>query len=97
MARSAPDDLVDALRNIEGLRDVGGDRPNFHFRSQPFLHFHVAPDGREYADVRFGAGPFEPVWASTPAERDALLARVRTHVRRVERTRKSTRAARRRA
>jgi hypothetical protein len=35
------------------------------------------------------------VWASTPAERHDLLARVRAHVTRVERTRKARRDARR--
>jgi hypothetical protein len=84
------EDLVAALREIDGLRDVGNDRPNFQFRSRPFLHFHGGADGT-YADVRFGSGDFEPVWASTPQERLDLLARVRRHVTRVDRTRKSRR------
>jgi hypothetical protein len=84
--------LVAALREVDGLVDVTGahgDRPNFHLRGKPFLHFHVDPGGGGvYADVKLGGGPkadFEPVWASTAAERDELLRRVRKHVRRAVR------------
>ena len=83
--------LVEALRAIDGLVDVTGgrgDRPNFHLLHKPYLHFHESHDGEVYADVKVGGGPradFEPVWASTPAEREALLSRVRKHVRRVSR------------
>jgi hypothetical protein len=85
------DDLVTALRAIDGLRDVGGgNNPNFHFRSRPFLHFHSDDDGT-FADVRFGTGDFEPFPASTPDERAALLSEVELHVRRVERSRKARR------
>jgi hypothetical protein len=84
-------DLIAALRQIDGLRDVGSTQnPNFHFRSSPFLHFHHSAEGT-YADVRFGTGDFEPVWASTSGEREQLLTRVVAHVRRVERTRKTRR------
>jgi hypothetical protein len=79
-------ELVEALRAIDGLVDVTGgqtDRPNFHLRHKPFLHFHINPDGDIYADVRLGGGDFKPVWASTPAEREDLLRRVRKQVRRV--------------
>ena len=82
------EELVRALQEVDGLRDVGTSNPNFHFRSRPFLHFHEGPQGT-YADVRFGTGDFEPVRASTPAERAALLAGVERHVERLERTRKS--------
>jgi len=85
-------ELVEALRSIEGLVDVTGghdNRPNFHLRHKPFLHFHVDPDsGGVYADVKLRGGPtadFEPVWASTPAEREDLLRRIRKHVRRAAR------------
>jgi hypothetical protein len=84
-------ELVLALRAIDGLVDVAGghgDRPNFHLRRKPFLHFHSDSDGNLYADVRLGGGPaadFEPVWASTPMEREDLLRRVRKHVRRAAR------------
>jgi hypothetical protein len=84
--------LVDALRSIDGLVDMTGshdDRPNFHLRHKPFLHFHSDVDGGGmYADVKIGGGPtadFEPVWASTPAEREELLRRVRKQVRRASR------------
>jgi len=85
-------DLIEELRSMDGLVDVtggNGDRPNFHLRRKPFLHFHVDPEsGDLYADVRFGGGAaadFEPVWASTPTERDDLLRRVRKQVRRASR------------
>jgi hypothetical protein len=84
------DDLVAALRAIDGLRDVGNYHPNFHFRSQPFLHFHAGPNGI-YADVRLGTRDFREIAASTPEERQELLARVRKHVTRVDRTRKQDR------
>jgi hypothetical protein len=83
--------LVEALRATDGLVDVtggSGDRPNFHLRRKPFLHFHTDPaSGGLYADVKLGgpASDFEPVWASTPAEREDLLRRVRKHVRRAVR------------
>ena len=83
--------LVEALRSIDGLVDVTGgqdDRPNFHLRYKPFLHFHFDHGGGVYADVKVGGGPtadFEPVWASMPAEREELLRRVRKQVRRASR------------
>ena len=84
------DDLVAALRAIDGLRDVGNQHPNFHFRSRPFLHFHTGPNGI-FADVRFGTREFREFPASTPEEREELLVRVRKHVTRVDRTRKEKR------
>jgi hypothetical protein len=86
-------DLVDALRAMEGLVDVGGDPPNFQFRNRPFLHFHMI-DAGTYADVRFGTGDFEPYWASTPQERIELLGRVSDHVERLTRSTKSDRTRR---
>jgi hypothetical protein len=83
--------LIEELRTIDGLVDVTGgrgDRPNFHLRHKPYLHFHVTPDGEIYADVKLRGGPsadFEPVWASAPTERAELLRRVRKHVRSVRR------------
>jgi hypothetical protein len=84
--------LVGALRAVDGLVDVTGghgERPNFQLRHRPFLHFHVDPrTGGTYADVRFRGGDgsgFEPIWATTPAEREDLLRRVRKHVRRIAR------------
>ncbi len=72
------EDLVAALRAIDGLRDKGKVHPTFHFRSRPFLHFHRGERGL-YADVRF-AEEFEPVPAETEAERAALLQAVSRHV-----------------
>ena len=83
--------LVEELRAIDGLVDVTGgrsDRPNFHLRRAPYLHFHKSSDGALYADVKTGGGPsadFEPFWASTPTEREELLRRVRNHVRKLRR------------
>jgi hypothetical protein len=85
------DDLVAALRAIEGLVDVGKDPPNFQFRSRPFLHFHIHPDGM-YAHVRFERRGFEPVWSSTPSERIDLLARVLDHIEHLDRGRKTKRS-----
>jgi hypothetical protein len=81
--------LVGALRAVDGLVDMGGDPPNFYFGARPFLHFHVNEEG-VYADVRFGAD-FEPVWAASPRERQELLARVWEHVETCQRSRKSKR------
>jgi hypothetical protein len=89
------EDLVDALRSVDGLVDVGHDRPNLHYRSRPFLHFHEDSEGT-YADVRFGTGDFEPVPASTPQERLALFARVCDHVEELDRARKRRRGRDRR-
>jgi hypothetical protein len=84
------DDLVQALRAIDGLRDVGRSQPNLHFRSQPFLHFHIDSRGI-FADVRLGTGGFEPVPCATSTQRAELLARVYDHVEHVQRTRKTAR------
>jgi hypothetical protein len=85
--------LVQALRAIEGLVDVGSDAPNFHLRSRPFLHFHQHDQGMS-ADVRFGSGDFEAVWVSTPSERQELLARVCDHVEQLRGTRKTKKRGR---
>lgn len=85
-------DLVDALRSVEGLVDVGHDPPNFHLRGRPFLHFHRVQDGT-YVDVRLGED-FEPVWASSPAERQILLALVCDHVESVQARRQDRRRRR---
>lgn len=84
--------LVEALRGVQGLVDVTGgdtDRPNFHLRHKPFLHFHLdSMSGGVYADVKLGGGPtadFEPVWAATPGEREELLRRVKRRARSVAR------------
>jgi hypothetical protein len=85
--------LVQALRAIEGLVDVGSHAPNFHFQSRPFLHFHQHDQGMS-ADVRFGSGDFEAVWVSTASERQQLLARVCDHVEKLRRARKAKKRGR---
>jgi len=72
------EELVDLLREIDGLRDKGKVHPAFHYKSRAFLHFHGDERGY-YADVRFG-DDFEPVRAATPTERADLIRRVRAHV-----------------
>lgn len=86
------DELVAALRAVDGLVDVGRDPPSFHCRGRPFLHFHRSEEGT-YADVRFG-GDFEPVWASSPQERQILLALVWEHVESIQTRRKGRRRRR---
>lgn len=86
------EDLVAALRAVDGLVDVGRDPPNFHFRGRSFLHFHRSEEGT-YADVRLG-GDFEPVWASSPQERQILLALVWEHVELIQESRKDRRRRR---
>jgi hypothetical protein len=90
------DELVEALRSLSGLRDIGKSHPNFHFKSRPFLHFHVDSSGRTFADVRLGSGDFEEVWASTPGERAELFALVADHVERTDAARKPGRGRARR-
>ena len=85
--------LIQALRAVEGLVNVGSDAPNFHFRSRPFLHFHHHDQGMS-ADVRFGSGDFQAVWASTSSERLELLARVCDHVEQLRRARKTKKGRR---
>lgn len=84
------DDLVEALRSLAGLVEVGHGSANFHLRSTPFLHFHDHPNGM-YADVRLGGGDFRPVWVSTPSERLELLALVHDHVEQLDRSTKRNR------
>lgn len=88
--------LLEALRAVDGLVDVGHDPPNFHFRSRPFLHFHLHEEGM-FADVRFGNGDFEPIWAATPQERAELLARVAEHVEHLQSLKKAKRGKAERA
>jgi hypothetical protein len=70
---SALDDLITALRGIEGLTEK---RPGAFSRgSRAFLHFHDDPSGY-YADVRFGAD-FERFRVTTRREQQALVSRIR--------------------
>lgn len=83
MGKSEPglrtlDEMMDALRGVDGLKVKGKTGGAFYFRSRAFLHFHSGGDGL-HADVRFG-DDWEPVPAATPAEKHALLTRVEAHV-----------------
>ncbi len=70
---AALDDLVTALRGIDGITEK---RPGAFSRgSRAFLHFHDDPTGY-YADIRFGAD-FERFRLTTRREQQALLSRVR--------------------
>lgn len=86
------DELVDALGRLPELRDRGGaGRPNFHYKSRPFLHFHEDDQGRVYADVFLGGDDFEEQLAHTDQERDVLYALVLEHVEETDRPRKKSR------
>jgi hypothetical protein len=88
------EELVAALRALDGVVDVGVDPPNLHLRGRPFLHFHEGPDGT-FADVRLGRGDFEPVPAGTARERLQLFALVGDHVESLARRDKPGRRRRR--
>ena len=65
--------LLEQLRAIPMLTEKK--RGIFYTGSRAFLHFHEDPSGL-HADVRLGA-EFERFRVETPAERDALLDRIR--------------------
>lgn len=67
------DDLIAAIRELDGLKEKG--RGVFYRGSRAFLHFHEDPDGL-FADVRFSAD-FERSRVSTATERAAFLRKVR--------------------
>jgi hypothetical protein len=74
---AALDDLITALRGIDGITEK---RPGAFSRgSRAFLHFHDDPSGY-YADVRF-ADDFERVRVTTRREQQALVSRIRREVR----------------
>ena len=51
------DDVVDVLDDVRGWVGVVEKRPAVFYASrQPFLHFHLAADGRRRADIRGRAG-----------------------------------------
>jgi hypothetical protein len=72
------DDLLRALRGLEGLREKS--RGVFYRGTRAFLHFHEDPGGM-YADVRLGAD-FERMRVTTKAERKRPLSVVRAAARR---------------
>jgi hypothetical protein len=50
-------DLADVLDEVRGWPGVVEKRPGvFHAKRQPFLHFHLAADGRRRADIKGRAG-----------------------------------------
>ena len=51
------DDVVDVLDDVRGWVGVVEKRPAVFYASRaPFLHFHLAADGRRRADIRGRAG-----------------------------------------
>ena len=66
--------LLAEIRAVPGL--VEKSRGVFYRRSKAFLHFHEDPTGL-HADIRTG-DDFERRRIETAAERDALLAAVRS-------------------
>lgn len=70
------DDLLVALRRLDGLTERGKTPGHFYRGSQAFLHFHGEGEDRA-ADLRRD-GAWDRLPAGTPAARAALLATVRT-------------------
>jgi hypothetical protein len=70
----ALDGLLAAIRELPGL--VEKKRGIFYRSSRAFLHFHEDPAGL-FADIRAGE-EWERLPVNTPAERAALLAKIRT-------------------
>lgn len=89
-------DLRDCLDEIRGWPDVREPRPGiFYLKRTPFLHFHVDPTGRRWADVRNGTtwgAELDVPFAASVAARRRFLAEVR---RRYEATRVESRSGRR--
>jgi hypothetical protein len=51
------DDVIDVLDDVRGWAGVIEKKPGVFYASrQPFLHFHLAADGRRRADVKGRAG-----------------------------------------
>jgi hypothetical protein len=51
------DDVIDVLRDVRGWAGVVEKKPGVFYASrEPFLHFHLAADGRRRADIRGRAG-----------------------------------------
>jgi hypothetical protein len=72
-ALSQLEDLIAALRAVDGLREKS---PGVFYRgSRAFLHFHEDPGGL-FADVRLGE-EFERLRVTTAKEQAALLKRIR--------------------
>ena len=51
------DDVIDVLDDVRGWTGVVEKSPGVFYASrQPFLHFHLAADGRRRADIKGPAG-----------------------------------------
>lgn len=51
------DDVLEVLNDVRGWAGVVEKKPGVFYASrQPFLHFHLAADGRRRADVKGRAG-----------------------------------------
>jgi hypothetical protein len=51
------DDVIDVLDDVRGWAGVIEKKPGVFYASrQPFLHFHLAADGRRRADIKGPAG-----------------------------------------
>lgn len=70
-------DMIAELSTITQLRRPKSEG-NFHYKSRAFLHFHPSEEGLQ-ADVKID-GEWVRLPVTNPAERAALVARVRTYV-----------------
>jgi hypothetical protein len=70
------DELLSALRAVEGIKEVSHGR--FYRRSNAFLHFHGG-DAERWADVRVG-DDWQRVRVATAKERAALVTLVKRAV-----------------
>jgi hypothetical protein len=65
------DDVVDVLDEVRGWAGVLEKTPGvFYVRREPFLHFHLAADGRRRADIKGRAG-----WLAFPLPRPTSVRR----------------------
>lgn len=65
------DDVVDVLAEVRAWAGVVEKTPGvFYVRREPFLHFHLAADGRRRADVKARAG-----WLAFPLPRPTSARR----------------------
>jgi hypothetical protein len=69
--------LLASLRAVEGLKEKK--RGVFYAGGRACLHFHEDPAGI-FADLRLGPGDWERFPVASPAEQQALLARLQTPI-----------------
>ncbi len=71
-------DVVDVLAEVRGWAGVVEKTPGvFYVRREPFLHFHLASDGRRRADVKGRAGWLALPLPTSARRRQALLRELR--------------------